>query len=309
MAISKADRSAHALVGTQKQALGALLDKEQVLGFLFVAPALLLLLIFVGYPFFYGIWLSLTNTRIGVPGEFVGLKNFIDLFNDQIFLHTMWNAFEYTGVTTVFKFTLGMAVAVLLNRKIRFQRFIRASILLPWIVPTVLSTIAWLWMYDATFSVFNWMLRQVGLKGPIWLGDGHWPMISLMIVNIWRGMPFYAISFLAGMQTISLELYEAAQIDGANAWKQFRHVTLPLLRPVILVVLLLSIILTFADFQIVWILTRGGPANATHLFATLAYQVGLMSAQISTGAAISLFLFPALCIVIFFTIWILRRED
>lgn len=287
----------------------AFLERESVLGSLFVAPALLIILIFIAYPFFYGLWLSVTDTTIMKQGSFVGFRNFSKLLDDPGFLLTVRNSFEYTGVTTFFKFTFGMAIAVLLNQKFRFQRLARAAILLPWIIPTVLSTIAWRWMYDAQFSVFNWFLDQISIQGPIWLGDGHWPMISLMIVNIWRGTPFYAISFLAGMQTIDPTYYEAAQIDGAGWWRQFRNVTLPLLQPVILVVLLLSIILTFADFQITWVLTQGGPIGKTHLFATLAYQTGMTGTKIGEGAAISLFLFPALCALVFFIIRTLRQED
>jgi len=287
----------------------AFLEREDFLGALFIAPALLLILIFVAYPFLYGLWLSFTDTTIMKQGEFIGLKNFTKLLNDPTFRLTVQNSFEYTGVTTFFKFTFGLAIAVLLNQKFRFQRLARAAVLLPWIIPTVLSTIAWRWMYDAQFSVFNWFLERVGIDGPIWLGDAHWPMISLMIVNIWRGTPFYAISFLAGMQTISPTYYEAAQIDGAGWWRQFRNVTLPLLQPVILVVLLLSIILTFADFQITWVLTQGGPIGKTHLFATLAYQTGMTGTKIGEGAAISLFLFPALCALVFFIIRTLRQED
>ena len=307
MAVSQA--STDISTGERQKTWLDFLERERILGLLFVAPALLVLLAFVAYPFFFGLWLSVTDARIGVPGQFIGLQNFLSLLGDELFLQTTQNTFTYTGVTTIFKFIFGMAIAVLLNQRFRFQRFVRASILLPWIVPTVLSTIAWLWMFDSTFSVFNWLLARLGIQGPIWLGDGNWPITSLMIVNIWRGTPFYAISFLAGMQTISHEYYEAAQIDGASSWRRFRHVTLPMLRPVILVVLLLSIILTFADFQIIWVLTRGGPANSTHMFATLAYQIGLISAEISVGAAISLFLFPALSIIIFLTIWSLRQED
>lgn len=294
---------------TPKRSILDVLEREAVLGLLFVIPALLLILIFVAYPFVFGVWLALTDARIGVSGDFIGFKNFEYLLNDSVFLRTVRNSFEYTGVTTVFKFTFGMAIAVLLNQSFRFQRLARAAVLLPWIIPTVLSTIAWLWMFDSTFSVFNWLLDKLGINGPIWLGEGHWPMISLIIVNIWRGTPFYAISFLAGMQTISPTYYEAAQIDGAGWWRQFTNVTLPLLQPVILVVLLLSVILTFADFQITWVLTRGGPADKTHLFATLAYQRGLQGTQIGEGAAISLFLFPALCILVFAIIRNLRRED
>jgi len=286
-----------------------LLEREDVLGSLFVVPALLNLLAFIAYPFFFGLWLSLTDARIGVPGSFVGLRNFTDLATDSIFQQTVANTFTYTGVAVVFKFSFGMIIALILNRDFPLQRLVRAAVLLPWIVPTVLSTIAWRWMFDSTFSVFNWMLAHVGIQGPIWLGDNHWPMISLIMVNIWRGMPFFGISFLAGMQTISLDYYEAAQIDGASFWQQFRFITLPLLRPVIMVVLLLSTILTFADFQLIWVLTRGGPANSTHMFATLAYQVGLASAQIGRGASISLFMFPILSVIVFLTIWSLRQGD
>ena len=301
--------AATAAAQTRRRTLRDYLEEEYVLGYLFLLPAALLILTFVAYPFAFGIWLSLTDARIGVPPNFIGLGNFRELLSDSIFHQTVRNAFTYTGVATVFKFLLGMAMALLLNREFRFKRFARAAVLLPWIVPTVLSAVAWLWMYDSTFSVFNWMLAKVGIQGPIWLGDGRWPLFSLIVVNIWRGAPFYGINFLAGMQTIPKELYEAAQIDGASRVRQFWHITLPMLQPVILVVLLLSIILTFADFQLVWVLTRGGPANSTHLFATLAYQVGLASAQIGAGAAISLFMFPVLSIIVFVIIWVLRREQ
>ena len=307
MAISQA--APNVRIEQPKRSWLDLLERESVLGLLFVIPALILILTFVAYPFFFGVWLAMSNARIGVAGDFIGFKNFEYLLQDSVFLRTVRNSFEYTIVATSFKFVLGIAVALLLNQKFQFQRLARAAVLLPWIIPTVLSTIAWLWMFDSTFSVFNWLLDKINISGPIWLGDGHWPMVSLIIVNIWRGAPFYAISFLAGMQTISPTYYEAAQIDGAGWWKQFTNVTLPLLQPVIMVVLLLSIILTFADFQITWVLTRGGPADKTHLFATLAYQRGLQGTQIGEGAAISLFLFPALCVLVFAIIRNLRQED
>lgn len=288
---------------------GVLLEREAVLGYLLMLPALVLLTVFVLYPFLYGIWLALTDSRIGVPGDFVGLRNFLELTQDSIFQQTFRNTFLYTGVTTVFKLIFGLAIAALLNNTFPLKRFVRAAVLLPWIVPTVLSALAWLWMFDSTFSVINWVLARFGIKGPVWLGNNPWPMISLMVVNIWRGTPFYAISFLAGMQTINQELYEAAAIDGASRWQMFRHITLPLLKPVITIVLLLSVILTFSDFQLIYVLTRGGPANSTHLFATLAYQVGLPSGEIGRGAAISLFIFPALCVTVFLTLWYMRRQE
>jgi multiple sugar transport system permease protein len=284
-------------------------DREDVMGYLLLIPVATILFTFVGYPFVYGVWLALTNTTIVSKGSFVGLDNLWRIFNDAIFLSATANSFIYTGVTTVFKLVLGLAMAAILNVKFRGNRFIRAATLLPWIIPTVLSTLAWRWMFDPSFSVFNWILRQFDVVGPVWLGGQPWAMISIIIVNIWRGMPFFGVSFLAGMQTIPDDLYEAATIDGATAWQRFWSITLPLLRPVITVVLLLSTILTFADFQIVYALTGGGPANQTQLFATYSFQIGLRGLEIGVGAAISLFMFPVLAIVVFLTLLTLRKED
>jgi multiple sugar transport system permease protein len=228
-------------------------------------------------------------------------------------------------MATVFKAALGMWLAVLLNRKFRLARVTRATVLLPFIVPTVLSTLAWLWMFDATFSVFNWVLRwlwqmEISLfgvvfkenwgffSGPLWLGDPGWAMFSVILVNVWRGLPFFAISFLAGLQTIPQELYDAADIDGATGWRKFWHVTLPMIKPVAIVVVVFSVVVTFADFQLVYILTRGGPNNATHLLATLAYQLGMTSGNIGQGAAVALFMLPFLATVIVFQLWYLRRQ-
>jgi multiple sugar transport system permease protein len=289
--------------------LALLLERESVLGYLLLLPASVLLLVFVAYPLVYGIWLSFTDMLIGVPGNFIGLANYAELLRDSTFHQTVRNSFVYTAVTTVFKLTGGLIMAVILNTAFRGRRLVRAMLLLPWIVPTVLSTLAWLWMFDSTFSVFNWLLRQVGITGPIWLGDGYWPMISLMLVNIWRGMPFFGVSFLAGMQSISQEYYEAATIDGASAWHKFWQITMPLLQPVIAVVLLLSIILTLADFQLIYVLTRGGPANSTHVFSTYAFQLAVPGTQLGLGAAVSVFMFPILAVIVFFTLVAVRKEQ
>lgn len=289
--------------------MGEWLNREDVLGYLLLLPVLTILGVFVAYPFVYGVWLAFTDTTIVHAGKFTGLDNLQRLLDDSIFQQAASNSFIYTGVTTVFKLALGLAMAAVLNIRFRGNRFVRAATLLPWIIPTVLSTLAWKWMFDASFSVFNYVLASVGILGPTWLGVWPWPMVSIIVVNIWRGMPFYGISFLAGMQTIPQELYEAATIDGASAWSRFMHITLPLLRPVITVVLLLSTILTFADFQIVYVLTGGGPANLTHLFATYSFQIGLRGLEIGVGAAISLFMFPILAIVVFLTLWTLRKEQ
>lgn len=288
--------------------LRSLLEQERVLGPVLVSLALAELLVFVAYPFAYAIWLSLTDTFIGKPGTFVGLENFIEQFRDDIFRRTVWNTFEYTIVACFFKFIFGLAMAVILNQDFPLKGLLRAVVLLPWIIPTALSTIAWLWMFDSTFSVFNWTLARIGVHGPIWLGEGHWPMISLIIVNVWRGTPFVGVCCLAGMQTIAEELYEAAKVDGATAVQRYWCITLPLLMPVITVVILLSIILTFADFQLIYVLTRGGPANSTQVFSTLSYFTGIQAGQLGAGAAISLTMFPVLVIIIVLTLRALRRH-
>src|SRR5213075_2651887 len=288
-----------------------LLEDERRLALVLLVPTLVLLGMFIAYPFIRGILLSVTSSRVGMPGDFVGLANFYKIFNDGIFRTSVYNTFVYTGVTTVFKLALGLWLAMLLNRNFRGKAFTRAFILLPFIIPTVLSTFAWKWMFDPTFSVINWMLFHLGMiTGRInWLGDPDLAIISVMVVNVWRGVPFYAIALLAGLQTISPELHEAAAIDGARAWNRFRYVTWPLLLPVTMVVVLFSVIQTFADFQLVYVLTGGGPANATQLFATYAYQIGIGTGLLSEGAAISLAMFPALLLVVVFQLWYIRRVE
>ena len=287
------------------------MEDERWLALALLAPTAILLGLFIAYPFFEGVLLSLTNTRVGIDGEVVGLKNFDKIWSDSIFRTSVWNTFWYTGVTTVFKLALGLWLAMLLNRHFKGKALVRAFILLPFIIPTVLSTFAWKWMFDPTFSVINWTLFQLGFISQRinWLGDPDLAMTSIIIVNVWRGVPFFAISLLAGLQTISPELQEAAAIDGARPWQRFWHVTWPLLLPVTMVVVLFSVIQTFADFQLVYVLTGGGPANATHLFATYAYQIGIGTGLLSEGAAISLAMFPALLLVVIFQLWYIRRVE
>ncbi|MBN8908933.1 MAG: sugar ABC transporter permease, partial [Rhodospirillales bacterium] len=229
---------------------------------------------------------------------------------DDIFHLVVRNALVYTLVSEVFKLALGLLIAHLLVRTFRLRGVVRALLLLPWIVPTVLSALAWSWIYDPTFGVLNWSLKHFGLvaEPPNWRFASPWPMISLIIVNVWRGTPFFALSFLGAMQGIPAELYEAAQLDGAGAWKRLLHVTLPMLRPVALTVTLLTTIVTFADFQLVHILTGGGPANQTQVFSTYAYQVGLAGGDIGRGAAVSLSMFPILSALAFSVILLIRRD-
>ena len=277
------------------------MEDERWLALALLMPTAVLLGLFIAYPFFEGVMLSLSSARVGIEGEFVGLKNFT----------AVWNTFWYTAVTTVFKLVLGLWLAMLLKRHFRGKAIIRAFILLPFIIPTVLSTFAWKWMFDPTFSVINWTLFHMGLitQRINWLGDPDLAMTSIIIVNIWRGVPFFAISLLAGLQTISPELNEAAAIDGARPWNRFWYVTWPLLLPVTMVVMLFSVIQTFADFQLVYVMTGGGPANATQLFATYAYQIGIGTGLLSEGAAISLAMFPFLFLIVVVQLLYIRRVE
>ncbi len=305
-----------------------LFEREGSLGWLLALPAVTILVLFIVYPFFVGIWLSMTNETVQRVGQFVGLENFIRQLNSNIFQTTVRNTLVYTGVTVAVKAVLGLVLALLMNQSIRGKNWVRAALLLPWIVPTALSTIAFKWLFDSTYSIANWVMvnsgfatalianfpdlaRAIGLRpnGINWLGDGTWAMIAIIIANIWRGVPFFAISLLAGLQTISQELYEAAAIDGANAWQRFRHVTLPLIQPVLLVVLLFSLVWTISDFQLPYILTGGGPTNSTHLFSTLAYQIALRAGNLGEGASVSLFMFPFLFFTVAGLLWYMRRQE
>jgi multiple sugar transport system permease protein len=283
---------------------------EALTGYFLISPAVFLMLVLLAYPFVLAVWISLTDRVLGEPGKFIGLGNFLKLLQDSLFLQTVWNSFVYTITTVFLKMVLGVILALLLNQEIPCRNLVRGLILMPWIVPTSLSVLTWLWMFDSLFSVVNYILLGAGLitKKVPWLGDPFWAMVSVIIVNTWRGLPFFAVSFLAGLMTIPRELYEAAEVDGALRFRQFWHITLPLLQPVIAVVVLFSTIWTFADFQIVYILTHGGPINATQIFATMAYDVALVAGRIGEGSAISLFLFPALLVVIILMLRYLRRE-
>ena len=287
-----------------------LLRPEALTGYCLISPAVFLMLVLLAYPFVLAVHISLTDRVLGEPGKFIWFRNFVKLLQDSLFRQTVWNSFVYTLSTVCLKMLLGIILALLLNQEMRYRNLVRGALLLPWIVPTSLSVLTWLWMFDSLFSVVNYILLGLGLisKKVPWLGDPVWAMVSVIIVNTWRGLPFFAVSFLAGLMTIPRELYEAAETDGAKAFRQFWHITLPLLQPVIAVVVLFSTIWTFADFQIVYILTHGGPINATQIFATMAYDVALVAGRIGEGSAISLFLFPALLIVIILMLRYLRKD-
>ena len=310
MAVGPASIARPAPLAGRAMSRRTLLEREGVFSWLMLAPGVLFLLAFVAYPFFYGIFLSLQERRVASTGTFVGLANFVALSNDPVFWQVTRNTFVYTLVTTVLKMVGGLGMALVINQKFRGRNFARAFLLLPFIVPTVLSTVAWMWIFDPTFSVINWTLLNTGLvkQNFSWLGNATLAMVSIIAVNTWRGLPFYGITLLAGLQTISPDLYEAAAIDGASVTQRFWHITMPVLKPILIIVTMFSVIFTFSDFQLPYVLTHGGPSNATHLYATWAFDIGMSAGQLGMGAAVALAMLPALGLLIVGLTLYLRRD-
>ena len=290
--------------------MGRLLNNRHFLGLLFMLPAGVLLLLFLTYPLGLGTWLGFTDTKVGRAGVWVGLDNFIYLWGDSVTRLALFNTLFYTAVASAAKFALGLWLAMLLNRHIPLKSFVRAIVLLPFIVPTALSAIAFWWIYDAQFSIVSWSLVKLGILDHYinFLGDPWLARFSTIAANIWRGVPFVAICLLAGLQTISPSLYEAAALDGATPWQRFRFVTLPLLTPIIAVVMTFSVLFTFTDFQLIYVLTRGGPLNSTHLMATLSFQRAIPGGSLGEGAALATAMVPFLLAAILFSYFGLQRR-
>jgi len=286
-------------------------QRESVLGWLFLLPGVLILLIFMAYPFGYGVYISLTDAFVGFPGaKVIWFENYQRLLDDPIFLKTVRNTFIYGVGTVPFKLVLGMGLALVLNQSFRFSRLFRAFLLLPWIVPTAISSLAFLMLYSGVLSPISWVLKHGGIiDGNInFLGDPVNAIVSLCVANIWRGVPFFGISILAGLQAVPDDLNEAAALDGANVWQRFWAVTWPVIRNITLISTLFSIIWTFADFQLIYVLTKGGPANSTHVFGTYSYQM-LGYTDLGTAAAISLYMFPILAVLAIVLLRFVRRDD
>src|SRR4029450_2926631 len=280
------------------------------LGLWFMLPAAVSTLTVLAYPLGLGVCLSFTDARIGRGGEFIGLENYEWLWDDSVFWLSGFNTLLYTGVASAFKFAIGLYLALLLNHNRPCKAIGRAVVLIAFIVPTVLSAIAFWWIFDSQFSIVSWSLRKLGLiaSNIDFLGDTWNARWSVIFANIWRGVPFIAITLLAGLQTMPSSLYEAATIDGAGRWQVFRYVTYPLLTPIIAVVMTFSVLFTFTDFQLIWVLTRGGPANATHLMATLSYQRAILGGYLGEGAAISTAMIPFLLTAILISWFGLQRR-
>ena len=280
------------------------------LGFWFMAPSIGILTLFLAYPLFLGVWLSFTDTKIGRAGKFIGLENYEWLMGDRIFWLSVTNTLIYTVVASAAKFAIGLYLALLLNKRMPFKAIIRAIVLVPFIVPTVLSAIAFWWIYDSQFSIISWTLRKLGwISVNInFLGDPWNARWSTIFANVWRGIPFVAITLLAGLQTVSPSLSEAATLDGATSWQRFRFITYPILTPIIAVVMTFSVLFTFTDFQLIWALTRGGPVNATHLMATLSYQRAILGGNMGEGAAIATAMVPFLLFAVLVSWFGLQRR-
>src|SRR5690242_19460237 len=280
------------------------------LGFWFMVPAAAFLLLFLAYPLGLGVWLSFTDARIGRPGVFIAFENYDWLIDDAKFLLAVFNTLFYTVVASVVKFAVGLYLAILLNNHLPFRAIIRAIVLIPFIVPTVLSAVAFWWIFDPQFSIISWTLKQAGIinLNIDFLGDGWNARWSVIFANVWRGVPFIAITLLAGLQTVPPSLYEAATIDGASRWQMFRHITYPLLTPIVAVVMTFSVLFTFTDFQLIKVLTNGGPAGATELMATMSYNTAILGSRIGEGAAVSTAMVPFLLAAIMFSWFGLQRR-
>ena len=298
-------RGRAAVVGLER-----LLGPDYRMGILFVSPILLLVLALVAYPFCYAVYLSMTRKYVGLPPVWVGLDNYVKITWDGFFQRAVANSFIFTFGSVGVKLVLGMAMALVLTSEIRWRSFWTGVLLIPWVAPTVVSALNFLWIFDYSLGVLNYLLVRVFRllpQGVGWLSEPGTAMASVIGVNIWRGFPFFGISFLAGMKAIPGELYEAAAVDGATALQRFRHVTLPGVKNIVIIVVLLSTIWTFNDFQIVYILTRGGPGGATQVLPVFTYEIAFGAQRLGEAIAVALYMLPALAAVIIVLARYMRR--
>lgn len=293
-----------------RRALGPDLD-----GYGFIFPAAMIMVALIVYPFCLALWYSVSDGQIGDVRRWIGLDNFRWILGDKIFHQTLRNTTIFALTSVILKSIFGLGLAMLLQRATKWKRFFRGAVLIPFVAPTALTTLGWWLIFDPTYSQLNWALQHFWpvslLKlGPYqWLGNETLALSACVMVNFWRGLPFFAMTIFAGLVAIPQQIYEAAETDGATGWRKFWHITLPLLRPVLAVVILFSTIFTLGDFNIVYVLTRGGPMNSTHLFATYSFMEGILHQEIGLGAAISLFLFPLLLLIVIVQLRMVRKES
>jgi multiple sugar transport system permease protein len=295
----------------QSGKISRFLLRDRTLGYIFLTPALLVILGVVAYPFVNAVLLTFMQKTAGAPGRFIGLDNYRELLNMEVFWRTVYNTVFYTGFAVALKFVFGLGMALVLNQERLFNNLFRTFLLIPWAIPTVISALNWRWIYDDASGLINNVLVRLELieETISWLSDPSLAMFAVIAVVVWQGTPFFTMGFLAGLQAIPKELYEAAEIDGATVLQQFRHITLPSLRPIFVTVVMLSSILTAAGIQFVLVLTNGGPADRTMIFPVLSYSLALGGAQrLGMGATVSLFFFPAFVILIYFLTRRMLRE-
>ena len=286
-------------------------NRDRTIAYLFLVPAILVILGLVAYPFLSAVLLTFQQKTAGAPGKWIGLDNYRELLNYEVFYRTIFNTFMYTVLGVGLKFVFGLSMALVLNQERLLNNLFRSFLLLPWAIPTVISALNWRWIYDDASGLINNVLVRLELieETISWLSNPHLAMFSVIAVVVWQGTPFFTMSFLAGLQAIPRELYEAAEIDGASVLQQFWHITIPRLRPIFLTAIMLSAILTSAGIQFVYILTNGGPADRTQIFPTLSYNLALGGAQrLGMGATVSLFFFPAFLLLIFLLTRRMLRE-
>jgi multiple sugar transport system permease protein len=283
-----------------------LLRRKSTLAFLLCVPLLALVVGLIVYPFFYSIFLSLLSKK---ETRVVGLANYLFLFKRDTFWMVVRQSVLFTLTAVFFKALIGFIMAHLIDvLPTHRQRVWRGLALIPWVMPPALSTLGWWWLFDPSHSALNWILDKIIHTTVPWLSETGWARFCVILVNIWYGSPFFLIMYLAALKSIPANLYEAAAIDGANAWQKLIHVTIPMLRNIIAITVLFSTIVTFANFDIVRILTMGGPRNTTHLFGTFSFQLGIQSGDIPLGACVSLFMFPVLAVAAFFILRNVRRR-
>ncbi|HTR83739.1 MAG TPA: sugar ABC transporter permease [Reyranella sp.] len=286
--------NAAGIAGDSRSSLHKLMQRKSTIAFLMALPLILLIGVLVVYPAGYAIWLSMLNKSMT---KFVGLGNFEFLFKRDTFWDVVFQSCLFAITAVIFKAMIGFVVAHFVhNIPTKGQRKWRGMLLVPWVIPPAMSTLAWLWLFDPSYSAFNWILAHLGMHGVPWLGDSGWARASVILVNIWAGSPFFMIMYLAALKSVPEQLYEAAAIDGATWWQRIWYVTLPMMRNIIAITALFSMIVTFANFDIVRVLTSGGPLTSTHLFATWAFKVGIESGDIPLGATVSLFMVPILAV-------------
>jgi len=289
-------------------------DRAELLGWIMLTPALLYVVLLVGVPFVLAIALSFSAATAGsLSFSFVGLRNFVTVLQDPTFRRALHNTLLFTGVSQLLVIVLASIQARLLMIPFPGRRLVRFLLLLPWAAPVALSSMAWTWIYDSTFSVINWTLRFFGLLEPgqwlYWLGTPDLAMAAIIIVHVWRMMPFATVVLMAGLSSIPQDVQEAAIIDGASYWRRVLQIELPLLLPIVAVAVLFGVVFTSTDLSVVWLLTRGGPYNSTHVLASLAFQRGILGANLGEGAAIALFLFPVLLLAAVVMLRVARRSE